>query len=142
MNLGIKDGLDSNEKLVRFITESTDIEANMIFRVTVRDLSSFFNVPKSAAEFIKETLSAKKFKGRKIRIDDAEQRSGGGYSGGGRGDNNYKQGASGRSYSRKPEGSSYFGDPNRQEGSYRKTRERYSGDATSYKRQSGGRKKD
>ena len=76
MNLGSKDGLDSAEKLVKFVAEATDLEANMIFRVTVRELSSFFNVRADAAEFIKETLAAKKFKGRKIRIDEAEQRDG------------------------------------------------------------------
>lgn len=75
MNIGIKDGIDSPDKLIKFVTEATDLEPNMIFRVTVRDLSSFFNVRGNAAEFIKETLSQKKFKGRKIRVDDAEQRN-------------------------------------------------------------------
>ena len=75
MNVGTKDGIDGAEKLVRFVTEATDLEPNMIFRVTVRELSSFFNVRGDAAEFIKETLSQKKFKGRKIRIEEAEQRS-------------------------------------------------------------------
>lgn len=147
VNLGIKDGMDSNEKLVRFITESTDIEPNMVFRVTVRDLSSFFNVPRSAAEFIRETLSSKKFKGRKIRIDEAEQRSGGGGYGGGKG-NYSRDGGGGRSsYGRRAEGSSshFDRDPNRQEGSFRGgQRERYSGNTTSYKRSSGSssRKRD
>jgi len=73
INLGVKDGL-TPEKLVHFITESTDMEANVIDRVTVRDLSSFFNVPSSAAEFIQQVLPTKKFKGRKVRIEEAEQR--------------------------------------------------------------------
>lgn len=75
MNIGSKDGIDSPDKLIKFVTEATDLEPNMIFRVTVRDLSSFFNVRGDASEFIKETLSQKKFKGRKIRVDDAEQRN-------------------------------------------------------------------
>ncbi|MBS1590214.1 MAG: DEAD/DEAH box helicase, partial [Bacteroidetes bacterium] len=74
MNLGTKDGMDSPEKLVRFIAEATDLDPNLIFRVTVREMSSFFNVKGNAAEFIRETLSQKKFKGRKIRIDDADQK--------------------------------------------------------------------
>ncbi len=156
MNLGIKDGIDSNDKLIKFITESTDIEANMISRLTVRDLSSFFNVPKTAAEFIRESLSSKKFKGRKIRIDDAEQRSGDsrGGSGGGRKYEGSRGGGSseGRSsYGRRAEGGSksYFdSDPNRQEGSYRggAPKERYSGNTSTFKRQSPsgdrGRKRD
>jgi len=75
MNIGTKDGIHSSDQLIKFIAEATDLEPNMIFRVTVRDLSSFFNVRGDAAEFIRETLSQKKFKGRKIRIEEAEQRS-------------------------------------------------------------------
>jgi ATP-dependent RNA helicase DeaD len=73
INLGAKDGLDTG-KLIQFITESTDMESNIIDRVTVRDLSSFFNVPSSAAEFIQQVLPTKKYKGRKVRIEEAEQR--------------------------------------------------------------------
>jgi len=74
MNIGIKDGITSAEKLLHFITDSTDIEAGQIDRITVRDLSSFFNVSGSAAEFIIQTMSQKKLKGRKVRIEEAEQR--------------------------------------------------------------------
>ncbi|RYE25394.1 MAG: DEAD/DEAH box helicase [Sphingobacteriales bacterium] len=81
INIGMKDGINSNERLLQFITESTDIEPGVVDRITVRDLSSFFNVSSSAAEFIVTTLSQKKFKGRKVRIEEAEQRSGGGGGG-------------------------------------------------------------
>ena len=105
VNLGIKDGMTTG-KLVQFIAENTDMDAEMIERVTVRDLSSFFNVPNSAAEFILETLPQKKFKGRKIRVDEAEARQGGGsggsgggssrpYSGGGGGSRSYGGGSGG-----------------------------------------------
>lgn len=78
INLGEKDGLNA-ERLVNFIHESTDVEKNMIERVTVREMSSFFNVRADAAEFIQISLSSKKFKSRKVRVEDAEQtRSGGG----------------------------------------------------------------
>jgi len=83
INLGEKDGLNT-AKLVQFITESVDVQANVIDRVTVRDLSSFFNVPGDAAEYILEHLGQKKFKGRKVRVDQAEQSQGGGGSGKGR----------------------------------------------------------
>jgi len=75
MNIGSKDGIETADKLVKFVAEGTDLEPGMIFRVTVRELSSFFNVRGDAAEFIKETLSQKKFKGRKIKIEEAEQRN-------------------------------------------------------------------
>lgn len=77
INLGIKDGITTADRLMQFITESTDIEPGLVERITVRDLSSFFNVPSSAAEFIVGALSAKKFKGRKVRLEEAEQRTGG-----------------------------------------------------------------
>lgn len=76
INLGEKDGLNA-QRLLQFITESTDIEPNLVDRITVRDLSSFFNVPTDAADYIKEHLSSKKFKNRKVRLEEAEQSRGG-----------------------------------------------------------------
>ena len=84
INLGEKDGLNE-QKLLQFIMESTDIAPNTIDRMTVRDMSSFFNVPGDAAEYIIEHLSSKKFKGRKVRLEEAEQRSFGGGTGDARG---------------------------------------------------------
>lgn len=84
MNVGEKDGINSPEKLIKFVTEATDIESNVIRRITVRELSSFFNVPQTAAEFIIAAMSQKKHKGRKVRIEEAEQ-SRGGNRGGNRG---------------------------------------------------------
>ncbi|HXS35200.1 MAG TPA: DEAD/DEAH box helicase [Flavipsychrobacter sp.] len=75
INIGQKDGIASAEKLIQFITEATDVEPNVLERITVRDLSSFFNVRSDAAEFIVQTLSQKKYKNRKIRVEEAEQRS-------------------------------------------------------------------
>ncbi|GAA4452497.1 MAG: DEAD/DEAH box helicase [Chitinophagaceae bacterium] len=89
INLGEKDGLNT-ERLIAFIAESTDIESDMIERVTVRDMSSFFNVRHDAADFIQQSLNSKKYKHRKVRVEEAEQSKGfkpgggsgrGGYSG-------------------------------------------------------------
>src|SRR6185312_4391560 len=82
INLGEKDGLNA-QKLMQFISENTDVQPNTIDRMTVRDMSSFFNVPGDAAEYIMEQLSSKKFKGRKVRLEEAEQRSFAGGPGGG-----------------------------------------------------------
>ena len=113
INIGEKDGLNAS-KLVQFITESTDIEANVIDKVTVRDLSSFFNVPADAADYIKEHLAQKKFRNRKVRIDDAEQGQGGG-KGGSRSGGNRFSGGEGRSYG--GGGRSYGGGEGRSYGS-------------------------
>ncbi len=101
INLGEKDGLNA-QKLLQFIIESTDVDANTIDRVTVRDMSSFFNVPGDAAEYIIEHLSNKKFKGRKVRLEEAEQRSFGG--GGG------SRESGGESRRPKPAGARFSGD--------------------------------
>lgn len=84
INIGEKDGLNA-QRLVQFIAESTDVEPNIIERVTIRDLSSFFNVPTEAAEYIKEHLATKKFKNRKVRLEEAEHSRGGGGGGESRG---------------------------------------------------------
>ena len=72
INLGTKDGM-SNSKLAQFLAEATDIDPAAIERITVRELASFFNVPRTAAEFIQDVLPQKKWKGRKIRVDQSEQ---------------------------------------------------------------------
>jgi ATP-dependent RNA helicase DeaD len=72
INIGQKDGLNA-QRLVQFITESTDLDAALIDRVTVRDLSSYFNIPTDAAEYIQTHLSGKKYKSRKVRLEEAEQ---------------------------------------------------------------------
>lgn len=74
INVGTKDGITSSERLLQFLTDSTDIEPGLIDRITVREMSSFFNVSQSAAEYIVQVLSQKKHKGRKVRIEEAEQR--------------------------------------------------------------------
>lgn len=80
MNMGEKDGINSPQKLLEFVTGATDIESNLIQRITVRELSSFFNVPGSAVEFVMTALSQKKHNGRKVRVEEADQsgKSGGG----------------------------------------------------------------
>lgn len=109
MNVGEKDGISSAQKLLELVTGATDIEPNLIQRITIRELSSFFNVPGSAAEFIISAMSQKKLKGRKIRIEEADQgsrrpnnfRGGGSRDGGGRGgyrDRNNSQSSDNKPY--------------------------------------------
>ena len=100
INLGSKDGL-TNGKLIQFLTESTDMDGGLISGVTVRELASFFNVPQSAAEYLKEVLPQKKFNSRKVRVDEADGKPAfrpGGNGGGGSG----KSYGSQRTFSEKP----------------------------------------
>lgn len=96
MNMGEKDGLNSPKKLLDFVTGATDIEPGLIQRITVRELSSFFNVPVSAAEFIITAMSQKKHKGRKVRIEAADKGPSRGGGGGYKGNNSGRGGHGGR----------------------------------------------
>ena len=110
INLGAKDGLNPGT-LARFLTESTDVEGNLIERITVKDLASFFNVPNAAAKYMLEVLPQKKFKGRKVRVDEAEAAQGfGGRGSGGpsRGDRPYGGGQSDRPKYAAKEGAKRF----------------------------------
>lgn len=90
INIGTKDGVNPG-KLVQFICEATDFEGKLINRVTVRELSSFFNIPADAVEFISNALAQQKFNGRKVRVEEADKKpsfggkerssSGSGYAG-------------------------------------------------------------
>jgi ATP-dependent RNA helicase DeaD len=77
INIGTKDGL-TPRALVDFVAGNTDLEAGLISAVTVRELSSYFNVPNSAADFILQNLPQRKFQGRKVRVDEATPFDGGG----------------------------------------------------------------
>jgi len=92
INIGTKDGAD-DDSLVQFIAEQTDLQSNMVSRVTVKELSSFFNVPADAVDFVVENLTSRKFNNRKIRIEEADRRpmNGGGNFGKYRNDN-YRKG--------------------------------------------------
>jgi ATP-dependent RNA helicase DeaD len=88
INIGTKDGL-STEGLVRFVAEMTDIDPKLISRVTVRELSSFFNVPSDALDFVSDSLAQRKYNNRKVRVEEADRKpsfgggGGGNYGGGG-----------------------------------------------------------
>lgn len=73
INIGTKDGATTG-KLLQFITENTDLEGNLISRITVRELSSFFNVPADAAEFVMDNLAKLKFNQRKVRLEEADNK--------------------------------------------------------------------
>lgn len=120
INIGTKDGAD-DDSLVQFITDNTDLEANMVSRVTVRELSSFFNVPGDAVDFIMENMGSRKFNNRKVRVEEADRKPMGGGGGGnygkprsGGGDNYRKSGG----YEKKE----YGGDRDRKPGEFSRAR--------------------
>lgn len=97
INLGKKDGL-TNKKLADFIADSIDFEYKAIDKVTVTELSSYFNVPADMVDYIMEHLPRQKFNGRKIRVDEADAKPTGRNRGGrsDRSDRNDRNERSGR----------------------------------------------
>ncbi|MNU14492.1 DEAD-box ATP-dependent RNA helicase CshA [compost metagenome] len=102
INLGTKDGLNT-QKLIQFITDQTDFDGNMITKITVRELSSFFNIPADALDYISANISSRKYNNRKVRVEEADNkpsfggggnRSGGGGYGGARREGGYSKGNS------------------------------------------------
>lgn len=91
INIGTKDGANT-DSLVRFVTEMTDLDPRMVSRVTVRELSSFFNVPADAVEFISESLTQRKFNNRKVRIEEADNKPGFGGGNYGKPKDSYRKG--------------------------------------------------
>jgi ATP-dependent RNA helicase DeaD len=91
INIGTKDGANT-DSLIRFVTEMTDLEPRMVSRVTVRELSSFFNVPADAVEFISESLAQRKFNNRKVRVEEADNKPGFGGGNYGKPKDSYRKG--------------------------------------------------
>lgn len=83
LNIGEKDGITTPKKLLDFITSATDIEPNLIQRITIREINCFFNVPETASDFIIAAMTQKKHKGRKVRVEEADRGGSGRKSGGG-----------------------------------------------------------
>lgn len=115
INLGTKDGLNAG-KLVQFITEQTDFDGKLVTRITVRELSSFFNIPADALDYISANINSRKFNNRKVRVEEADKkpsfgggggggsRDRGGYGGGGGGGRREGGYSKGNSYDKKPKG--------------------------------------
>lgn len=112
MNLGTKDGLNPG-KLIQFITDQSDFDGKLISRITIRELSSFFNIPADALDFISSSINSRKYGGRKVRVEEADNKPNfggggggggsrsGGYGGGGRREGGYSKGSS---YEKRPKG--------------------------------------
>ena len=94
INLGTKDGLNAS-KLVNFIVEQSDFNPNLVSRVTVRELSSFFNIPSDALDYISNSIVSRKYQGRKVRVEPADSKPSFGGGGGGRRDGGKREGGFG-----------------------------------------------
>ena len=75
INIGKKDGL-SEDKLIKFVEDMTDLDSKSISRITVTELSSFFNIPGASYEFVASALGQRRFNDRKVRVEEADRKPG------------------------------------------------------------------
>ncbi len=72
INVGTKDGF--NDKSFRqWIQDCTEIPSDLIYRVRLKDIVSFFDVEASAAKSIIDMLHNQKFQNRKLRLDISDR---------------------------------------------------------------------
>ncbi|HLF46556.1 MAG TPA: DEAD/DEAH box helicase [Chitinophagaceae bacterium] len=73
VNLGTKDGF-YKASFLQFILDMSDLNKDVLGRIDMKEMNSWVEVDKSAAAKMIRSIDGKKFKGRKIRMNDANSR--------------------------------------------------------------------
>lgn len=73
VNLGTKDGF-YKASFLQFILDMSDLNKDVLGRIDMKEMNSWVEVDRSAANQMMRSLDGKKFKGRKIRMNDANSR--------------------------------------------------------------------
>lgn len=71
INLGTKDGF-YKASFLQFILDLSDLKKEVLGRIDMKDMNSWVEVDSSAAQQMIRAIDGKKFKGRKIRMNDAD----------------------------------------------------------------------
>jgi ATP-dependent RNA helicase DeaD len=79
VNLGTKDGF-YKASFLQFILDMSDLKKDVLGRIDMRDMNSWIEIEAGAAKKMISALDGKNYKGRRIRMNDAD-------SGGQRGSN-------------------------------------------------------
>jgi len=79
VNLGTKDGF-YKASFLQFILDMSDLKKDVLGRIDMRDMNSWIEIESSSAKKMISALDGKNYKGRRIRMNDAD-------SGGQRGNN-------------------------------------------------------
>ncbi|OYZ00057.1 MAG: ATP-dependent RNA helicase [Sphingobacteriia bacterium 28-36-52] len=75
VNLGTKDGF-YKASFLQFVLDMSDLKKDVLGRIDMKDMNSWIEIEKTAAQQMIRSLDGKKYKGRSIRMNDAD--SGGG----------------------------------------------------------------
>jgi ATP-dependent RNA helicase DeaD len=73
VNLGTKDGF-YKASFLQFILDMSDLRKDVLGRIDMKEMNSWIEVDKSAANKMIRAIDGKNFKGRKIRMNEANSR--------------------------------------------------------------------
>ncbi len=78
VNLGSKDGF-YKASFLQFILDMSDLRKDVLGKIDMRDMNSWVEIEKSAAQQMIRSLDGKSYKGRRIRMNDADSGGPGGF---------------------------------------------------------------
>ena len=73
VNLGTKDGF-YKASFLQFILDMSELQKEVLGRIDMKEMNSWIEIDKKAANQMIRSIDGKKFKGRKIRMNDANSR--------------------------------------------------------------------
>jgi ATP-dependent RNA helicase DeaD len=73
VNLGTKDGF-YKASFLQFILDMSDLKKDMLGRIDMKEMNSWIEIDKSVADKMVRAMDGKNFKGRRIRMNDANSR--------------------------------------------------------------------
>ena len=71
VNLGTRDGF-FKASFLQFILDMSDLKKDVLGQIDMKDMNSWIEIDKSAAQQMIRSLDGKKYKGRSIRMNDAD----------------------------------------------------------------------
>lgn len=80
VNLGTKDGF-FKASFLQYVLDMSDLKKEVLGKIDMRDMNSWIEIEKGAAQQMIRALDGKKYKGRSIRMNDADSGGPAGYSG-------------------------------------------------------------
>jgi len=73
VNLGLKDGF-YKASFLQFILDLSDLRKEVLGRIVMKEMNSWIEVDKNVAQQMIRAIDGKNFKGRRIRMNDANSR--------------------------------------------------------------------
>jgi ATP-dependent RNA helicase DeaD len=80
VNLGTKDGF-FKASFLQFVLDMSDLKKEVLGKIDMKDMNSWIEIEKGSAQQMIRALDGKKYKGRSIRMNDADSGGPAGFSG-------------------------------------------------------------